>query len=88
MQGNLRADLVDARILHQLTSGRRQSILLGSGLVIANATPTAIDAQVGLDAGPIGTIDGRIALDRSTASLAGHAPEGRSSRCIRQSWAM
>jgi translocation and assembly module TamB len=66
VQGNLRADLVDARIVHALASGKRQSILLGSGLVTVDGTANAIDARVGLDAGKIGTIDGRLTLARTT----------------------
>lgn len=65
LQGNLRAELVDARILHRIASGRLQSILLGSGLVTANATSTGIEAQMGLDAGRIGTIKAHIELARS-----------------------
>ena len=67
LQGDLRADLVDARIVHRLASGRLQSILLGSGLVTANATASGIEAQVGLEAGAVGTIKGRIALARASA---------------------
>lgn len=66
-QGNLRADLVDARILHRLASGRLQSILLGSGSVTANATPTSLDTQLEFNAGAIGTIKGRAIALRSTA---------------------
>jgi translocation and assembly module TamB len=65
VQGSLRADLVDARIVHALASGRRQSILLGSGLVTVDGTADTIDARVGLDAGKVGTIDGRLALART-----------------------
>lgn len=63
-EGSLRADLVDTRMVHRLSSGKLQSILLGSGLVTLEATPGAIDAHMGLDAGPIGTIDGQMALAR------------------------
>ena len=64
--GSFRADLVDARMVHSLSSGRRQSILLGSGLVTMEATAAAIDGHVALDAGPVGTIEGQITLARNT----------------------
>jgi translocation and assembly module TamB len=65
-QGSLRADLVDARIAHRLASGRTERITLGTGLVTVNATRTAIDAEAGLDAGEIGTVKGRVEVQRST----------------------
>jgi translocation and assembly module TamB len=65
-QGTLRADLVDARMVHRLASGLRQSILLGSGSVTLVAGPDAIDSRVELDAGPVGTIKGQTTLARNT----------------------
>jgi translocation and assembly module TamB len=68
LQGNFRADLVDARILHRLASGRLQSILLGSGLVTATATPDGIEGRMELGSGRVGTIKGRAMLARSASS--------------------
>jgi translocation and assembly module TamB len=65
VQGSLRADLVDARIAHRLSSGRTERITLGTGLVTVNATRTEIDAEAGLDAGEIGTVKGRVEVQRS-----------------------
>ena len=65
VQGSLRADLVDARIAHRLASGRVERITLGTGLVTVNATRTAVDAEAGLDAGEIGTVKGRMEVQRS-----------------------
>lgn len=74
--GNLRADLVDARMVHRLASGKRQSILLGSGLVTIDATTDAIDARVGLDAGAVGTIEGKAVLTRSAPRWEGMPLQG------------
>src|SRR6185436_12306661 len=67
MQGNLRADLVDAAITHKLASGRTERITLGTGLVTVSATPSMMTSAVTLDAGEIGTI--KVTLDgtRTTA---------------------
>ena len=67
VQGNLRADLVDAAIAHKLASGRTERITLGTGLVTLNATPTKVESAVTLDAGEIGTIKVQLNADRSTA---------------------
>jgi translocation and assembly module TamB len=64
-QGSLRADLVDARIAHRLASGRTERITLGTGLVTVDATRTSIDAEAGLDAGEIGTVKGKLELQRT-----------------------
>jgi translocation and assembly module TamB len=66
VQGNLRADLVDAAISHKLASGRTERITFGSGLVTVNASDSTIDAAVTLDAGQIGTIKGQVEAQRST----------------------
>lgn len=65
VQGNLRAELVDARLAQRLAGGRVQRITLGSGLVTANATLDAIKAEVSLDAGQIGTVKGRLDVART-----------------------
>jgi translocation and assembly module TamB len=67
VQGNLRADLMDAAISHKLASGRTERITFGSGLVILNASDSTIDAAVTLDAGQIGTIKAKVEAQRSTA---------------------
>ncbi len=64
IQGNLRADLVDAAITHKVASGRTERITLGTGLVTVTATQSAIDAQVSLDAGETGTIMGKLNAQR------------------------
>jgi len=67
LQGNLRADLIGAAIAHRLANGRTERITLGTGLVTLNASESAIDAAVTLDAGNVGTIKGRLDASRSTA---------------------
>jgi translocation and assembly module TamB len=67
VQGNLRADLVDAAIAHKLASGRTERITLGTGLVTVNASPSTINSSVTLDAGEIGTIKMMLDANRTTA---------------------
>ena len=66
VQGNLRADLVDAAISHKLANGRTERITLGTGLVNVDATAAMIDANVTLDAGEIGTINAKLDATRSS----------------------
>src|SRR6185436_8009651 len=66
VQGNVRADLVDAAITHKLASGRTERITLGTGLVTVNATETMLNSSVMLDAGNVGTISMRLDAQRST----------------------
>jgi translocation and assembly module TamB len=66
VQGSLRADLVDAAILHRLASGRTERIRFGTGLVTVNASEDAIDAAVMLDAEQIGSIHGNLRAARVT----------------------
>ncbi len=67
VQGNLRADLVDAAIGHKLASGRTERITFGTGLVTMNASDAMVDASISLDAGQTGTIKARLDAQRSTA---------------------
>jgi translocation and assembly module TamB len=66
VQGNLRADLIDAAINHKLASGRTESITFGTGLVTLNATENMANASVSLDAGQTGTIKARLEAQRTT----------------------
>lgn len=66
VQGNVRADLIDAAIAHKLASGRTERIVLGAGLVTLNATESMLDSAVTLDAGDVGTIKMRLNAQRST----------------------
>jgi len=65
VQGGIRADLVDASIIHRLSSGRDETITLGSGLITVDASPATVRAEAGLDAGQVGTISGRVDVARS-----------------------
>jgi translocation and assembly module TamB len=67
VQGNLRADLIDAAITHKLANGRTERITFGTGLVTFNASETMADARVTLDAGETGSIKATLAAQRSTA---------------------
>jgi translocation and assembly module TamB len=67
VQGNIRADLVDAAITHKLANGRIERITFGTGLVTLNASDTTADAKVTLDAGQTGSIKATLEARRSTA---------------------
>ncbi|MBX5459509.1 MAG: translocation/assembly module TamB domain-containing protein [Steroidobacteraceae bacterium] len=67
VQGTVRADLVDAAIAHRLASGRVERITLGTGLVTLDASPSAINATVSLDAGEVGTVRSRLNAQRTSA---------------------
>ena len=66
VQGNMRADLVDAAITHKLANGRTERITFGTGLVTLNASETMADATVTLDAGETGSIKATLEAHRST----------------------
>jgi translocation and assembly module TamB len=65
-QGTVRMDLMDAHLLHHLSSGKLEDTTLGSGLVSLSATRTTVGAEVGLDAGNVGTIKGSLTAQRIT----------------------
>jgi len=66
VQGNVRADLIDAAITHKMASGRTERITFGNGLVTLNATENAADLAVSLDAGATGTIKAHLEAQRTT----------------------
>ncbi|HMA12305.1 MAG TPA: translocation/assembly module TamB domain-containing protein, partial [Steroidobacteraceae bacterium] len=74
--GNLRAQLSDAQLRHQLGNGREERMPLGSGSVNATASPDSFDAQVELDAGDAGHIRGQLAGQRNTADWRDHPIKG------------
>ncbi|HEY3785682.1 MAG TPA: translocation/assembly module TamB domain-containing protein [Steroidobacteraceae bacterium] len=63
-QGAVRLDLIDAQLTHRLSSGRVDHTKIGSGVIDINATRTAINADVGLESGQVGTIKGRLDIQR------------------------
>jgi translocation and assembly module TamB len=67
VQANVRADLIDAAIVHKIASGKTERITFGTGLVTLNASETMIDASMSLDAGQTGTIKGTLEAQRSTS---------------------
>ncbi len=67
VQANVRADLIDAAIVHKLASGKTERITFGTGLVTLNASETVIDGSMSLDAGQTGTIKGMLEAQRSTS---------------------
>ena len=64
-QGNVRADLSDAQLTHRLASGRRDVTRIGSGVIAVTASPSALEAQIGLEAGDVGTISGALHAART-----------------------
>ncbi|MBS0367383.1 MAG: translocation/assembly module TamB domain-containing protein [Proteobacteria bacterium] len=65
--GTLRAELVQAEILHKLASKHVERTRIGSGLVTATATPTTLTAQADLGDGQVGTLRASLTAQRSTA---------------------
>ena len=64
-QGTLRLDLIDAHLIHRLSSGKKENTTLGTGLVLVNATHSSLSAEVGLDAGDTGSIKGSLKAQRT-----------------------
>jgi translocation and assembly module TamB len=69
-EGTVRLDLIDAHLIHRLSSGKVENTTLGSGLVTLNATRSTVGADVALDAGPVGTIKGSLTAQRTTENWA------------------
>ncbi|HYB33430.1 MAG TPA: translocation/assembly module TamB domain-containing protein [Steroidobacteraceae bacterium] len=65
VQGTLNAQLADAAIDHRLASHKIGHTRIGSGTITATATPALISAQVELGEGGIGTIRGRLEVQRT-----------------------
>ena len=65
-QGTVRLDLIDAHLTHRLSSGKLENTTLGSGLISLSATAATLAAEVGLDAGEVGTIKGSLTAQRTT----------------------
>lgn len=64
-EGSVRLDLKDAQLTHRLSSGRIEHTAIGSGIINVNATRTAINAEVGLESGEVGTIKGKLDIQRN-----------------------
>ncbi len=65
--GTVRAELTDAELAHKLASHRIEHTRIGSGTVTLNATPALVTAQADLGDGEIGTLHGRLEVQRATA---------------------
>ena len=65
-QGTVRLDLIDAHLIHKSPTGKVEDTTLGSGLVAVSATRSTVGAEVGLDAGTIGTIKGSLTAQRTS----------------------
>ena len=66
-QGTLRAQLSDALIQHRLASKRIEGTRIGSGTINATATPALATAELSLGDGEVGTMAGKLQIQRSTA---------------------
>lgn len=64
-QGTVRLDLIDAQLTHRLSSGRVDHTKIGSGVIDIKATRAAVNADVGLESGDVGTIKGRLDIQRN-----------------------
>jgi translocation and assembly module TamB len=65
--GTLRADLAGAKIRRRRASGREDIVDLGSGVLTLASTQNAIEGRLDLDAGPLGSIEGRLEATRASA---------------------
>lgn len=75
--GELRAQLQDAVLEHQLSNGRVEQMSLGSGEVVAIATPDALDIDASLDAAESGNLTARLRIDRTVGEWRDHPVTGR-----------
>jgi translocation and assembly module TamB len=64
VQGTARLELTDAQLSHKLLSHRIEHTTLGSGTISIAATRTAITAEVKLEDGEVGTINGNFDAQR------------------------
>ncbi len=65
-QGVLRLELNDSLLSRRLVSGRTERTSIGSGVLIATATPGSIDVNASLTAGQIGTLAGSLKIGRGS----------------------
>jgi translocation and assembly module TamB len=65
--GTLRAELADAEIDHKLASRKVEHTKIGSGNISATATPTQISAELVLGDQQAGSVQGKLAVQRSTS---------------------
>ncbi len=63
-QGVLRIALSHAVLSRRLESGRVERTSIGSGVLTAVATPSAVDAEASLTSGEIGTLAGTLKIER------------------------
>ncbi len=66
--GSLSGELVKAQLLHTLGNGRVEPLSLGTGTLQATATATGFSAQLALDAGAAGSINGKLSGERNTSN--------------------
>ena len=65
--GGVDAHLEGAQLLHKLANGKVETTTLGSGSVVVTASAQDIVAKLGLDAGPIGSLNGLVTVQRGAA---------------------
>jgi translocation and assembly module TamB len=64
VQGTVRADLSNARLIHTLLSRRVEHTDIGSGTILINAGKTAVNATATLQDGQIGTLRAQAVIQR------------------------
>jgi translocation and assembly module TamB len=74
--GELRAQLMDAVLEHQLSNGRSERMSFGSGEVVAIARPDALDLDASLDAGSSGNLKAAMRADRTVGEWRDHPISG------------
>jgi translocation and assembly module TamB len=68
VQGTLTAQLANAEIVHKLVSHKMEHTRIGSGTVQLTATPNLISAHANLGDGSVGTLQGKLELQRESQS--------------------
>jgi translocation and assembly module TamB len=70
VQGMLRAQLTGAEIAHRLASRKVEHTRIGSGTIVATASPSLISAQLSLGDSEAGSAEGRLEIERSASQWA------------------
>ncbi|MEJ0099198.1 MAG: translocation/assembly module TamB domain-containing protein [Pseudomonadota bacterium] len=66
--GSVSGELMQAQLLHTLSNGRVEPLSLGTGTLQATATATGFSAEVALNAGATGSINGKLSGQRNTSN--------------------
>jgi translocation and assembly module TamB len=65
--GTVRAEVINAELIHKLASRKLEHTSIGSGVVTLAATPALISAELALTESEVGTLSGAFQAQRTTA---------------------